>query len=73
MRNYLVILFVLLSATLFAQTAQKIGYVDSQIILTQLPEAIKAQSAKVNIVSGATNSSNAFINSLSSALSQAKV
>ena len=36
-------------------------------------EAIKAQSAQVNIVSGATNSSNAFINSLSSALSQAKV
>ena len=36
-------------------------------------EAIKVQSAKVNIVSGATNSSNAFINSLSSALGQAKV
>jgi uncharacterized protein with FMN-binding domain len=36
-------------------------------------EAIKAQSAQVNIVSGATNTSNAFINSLSSALSQAKV
>jgi outer membrane protein len=30
--------------TLYAQTPQKIGYVDSQIILTQLPEAIKAQS-----------------------------
>ncbi len=44
MRNYLVILFVLVSTTIFAQTAQKIGYVDSQIILTQLPEAIKAQS-----------------------------
>lgn len=27
----------------YAQTQQKIGYVDSQIILTQLPEAIKAQ------------------------------
>lgn len=44
MRNYLVILFVLLSSAVFAQTTQKIGYVDSQIILTQLPEAIKAQS-----------------------------
>ena len=44
MRNYLVILFVLISTTLFAQSPQKIGYVDSQIILTQLPEAIKAQS-----------------------------
>ena len=36
-------------------------------------EAIKVQSAQVNIVSGATNTSNALINSLSSALSQAKV
>lgn len=36
-------------------------------------EAIKAQSAQVDIVSGATNTSNAFINSLSSALSQAKM
>ena len=36
-------------------------------------EAIKVQSAQVDIVSGATNTSNAFINSLSSALSSAKV
>ena len=36
-------------------------------------EAIKAQSAQVNIVTGATNTSNAFINSLSSALNLAKV
>jgi len=35
-------------------------------------EAIQAQSANVNIVSGATDSSNAFVQSLSSALSQAK-
>lgn len=35
---------VLLSCTFtFAQTAQKLGYVDSQTILTQLPESIKAQ------------------------------
>lgn len=32
------------AVTVFAQSPQKIGYVDSQIILTQLPEAIKAQS-----------------------------
>ena len=44
MRNYIVILFVLISTSLFAQNDLKIGYVDSQIILTQLPEAIKAQS-----------------------------
>jgi uncharacterized protein with FMN-binding domain len=36
-------------------------------------EAIKAQSAKVNTVTGATNTSRAFINSLTNALSQAKV
>jgi uncharacterized protein with FMN-binding domain len=36
-------------------------------------EAIKAQSAKVNAVTGATNTSRAFINSLTSALSQAQV
>ncbi len=35
-------------------------------------EAIQAQSADVNIVSGATDSSNAFIQSLASALSRAK-
>jgi len=36
-------------------------------------EAIKAQSAKVNAVTGATNTSRAFINSLTNALSQAQV
>lgn len=38
--------------------------------LTQ--EAIQAQSASVDIVSGATDTSNAFMQSLASALSQAK-
>jgi outer membrane protein len=41
-RKYLVLLLLICGSTFFAQ-AQKIGYVDSQIILTQLPEAIKAQ------------------------------
>ncbi len=36
-------------------------------------EAIQAQSAKVDIVSGATDTSQAFIQSLSNALSQAQV
>jgi uncharacterized protein with FMN-binding domain len=36
-------------------------------------EAIKAQSANVNIVTGATNTSRAFIDSLSNALSQGKI
>ena len=35
-------------------------------------EAISAQSANVNIVSGATDTSNAFVQSMQSALSQAK-
>jgi len=43
-RNYLLAILLLPSVVLFAQSPQKIGYVDSQVILTQLPEAIKAQS-----------------------------
>lgn len=45
MKKYIVILFAFLFCGSFlnAQTPLKIGYVDSQIILTQLPEAIKAQ------------------------------
>ncbi len=44
MRRYLLFLLLISAVTIFAQSPQKIGYVDSQIILTQLPEAIKAQS-----------------------------
>lgn len=44
MKKYLIVLSILLfiGSNGFAQ-AQKIGYVDSQVILTQLPAAIKAQ------------------------------
>jgi outer membrane protein len=35
--------FLLTYSLTFAQTTQKLGYVDSQTILTQLPESIKAQ------------------------------
>lgn len=45
------------------------SYADPQ--LTQ--EAIAAQSAQVDVVTGATDSSEAFIQSLSDALTQAKV
>jgi outer membrane protein len=43
-KKYILIaaLFFVGSNLIFAQT-QKIGYVDSQVILNQLPEAIKAQ------------------------------
>ena len=44
------------------------SYADPQLT----SEAIQAQSANVDIVSGATDSSDAFIQSLSDALSQAK-
>jgi len=43
-RRYLLLILLISSVVLIAQSPQKIGYVDSQIILTQLPEAIKAQS-----------------------------
>ncbi len=47
MKNYLLTLAVIIisSTILFAQKEQnlRIGYVDSQVILNQLPEAIKAQ------------------------------
>jgi uncharacterized protein with FMN-binding domain len=44
------------------------SYADPQLI----SEAIQAQSAQVDIVTGATDSSDAFIQSLSDALSQAQ-
>lgn len=45
MKKYLLALTILFltSNFIFAQQALKIGYVDSQVILTSLPEAIKAQ------------------------------
>lgn len=42
MKKYFALILFIFSGTLFGQT-QKVGYVDSQIILTQLPAAIKAQ------------------------------
>lgn len=46
-------------------------WINTQAMPLLRDEAIQAQSAQVNIVSGATDSSGAFISSLSSALSQA--
>ena len=43
-KHLLALIIVLLTSNfIFAQQPIKIGYVDSQVILTQLPEAIKAQ------------------------------
>jgi uncharacterized protein with FMN-binding domain len=47
-------------------------YINSQADPMLAQEAIQAQSANVNIVSGATDSSNAFIQSMQSALDKAK-
>ncbi len=45
MKKYILIIAVLLltGSNLFSQAPQKIGFVDSQIIFAQFPEAIKAQ------------------------------
>lgn len=40
----LLLAMVLMTGSLFAQSGMKIGYVNSQTILEQLPEAIKVQS-----------------------------
>jgi len=58
-RRYILFILLISTVTLFAQNPQKIGYVDSQIILTQLPEAIKAQSdldATTSVWSGQVDS-----------------
>lgn|SRR5581483_4216643 len=46
--------------------------INSQAMPLLKQEAIQAQSANVDIISGATQTSNAFISSLSTALSKAK-
>lgn len=56
----------------YPQTHQTSVYINSQAMPYLKQEAIQAQSANVNIVSGATFTSQAFIQSLASALSQAK-
>lgn len=44
MKSYIIaIVLLVLSSGVFAQTQLKIGYVDSEVILTQFSEAIKAQ------------------------------
>lgn len=47
-------------------------YINSQAMPILKEEAIQTQSANVDLVSGATDSSNAFVQSLQAALSQAQ-
>jgi uncharacterized protein with FMN-binding domain len=56
----------------YPQTHQTSVYINSQAMPYLTQEAIQAQNANVNIVSGATLTSQAFIQSLASALTQAK-
>lgn len=58
--------FFLLISTSFAQNSVKIGHVDSEVILQQLPEAIKAQGELDALI----NKWNAEIDSLTLLLQQ---
>ena len=56
----------------YPQSHQVSVYINSQAMPYLTQEAIQAQNANVNIISGATFTSQAFIQSLASALTQAK-
>ena len=68
MKKYFILLvFVFMAAQSFGQTALKIGYVDSETILQQLPEAIKAQGELDVLV----KSWNEKVDSMTQAVQQA--
>lgn len=69
MKNFsLLIVFLLLGGSLvFAQSTQKTGYVDSEVILKQVPEAIKAQGELDALI----NRWNTQVDSMSQNLQQA--
>lgn len=67
MKKLIILFGILLSTTLFAQSTQKIGYVDTQIILAQLPAAIKAQSDLDALISKWTKSRDSMTTDLQSA------
>lgn len=66
MKKFLFIIAIL-SANVFAQSPVKLGYVDSQIILTQFSEAIKAQGD----LDALTNRWSAQVDSMTLAYQQA--
>ncbi len=69
MRKLIFFTFLLTAATsLFAQT-QKIGYVDSQVILAQYAPAIKAQSDLDAIAAGFTTVRDSMVQALQTAYS----
>ncbi len=68
MRKFLFLITVtVISTTLFAQSPQKLGYVDSQVILSQFSEAIKAQGD----LDAITNKWSGQVDSLTVAYQQA--
>lgn len=68
MNKYLLIFFtVLFSISAFAQSQLKLGYVDSETILNQFPEAIKAQGD----LDALTNKWSAQVDSMTLAYQQA--
>mgnify|MGYP005823086813 CR=1 FL=1 len=65
MKKYIVLFLALLFVSpIFSQTSLKIGYVNSQTILEQLPEAIKAQGELDALI----NSWNTQLDSMTQAL-----
>jgi outer membrane protein len=67
-RKFLFLIAVtVISTTLFAQSPQKLGYVDSQVILSQFSEAIKAQGD----LDAITNKWSGQVDSLTVAYQQA--
>ncbi len=65
MKKYFILMLLMFGGISFAQS-QKIGFVDSQVILTQLPEAIKAQGD----LDALTNLWSSQIDSMKQALQQ---
>jgi outer membrane protein len=66
-KYFIVLLFLISGITLSFGQSQKIGYVDSQVILNQLPEAIKAQSD----LDALTNTWSSQLDSMKQAYQQA--
>lgn len=65
MKKFLLAVIILTGNMIFGQTAaQKIGYVDSQVILQTLPEAIKAQGELDKITKSMTNIADSMTQSL---------
>ena len=60
-----------MQALQYPQERRRSAYINSQAVPILQSEAIQAQSANVNIVSGATLTSEGFQQSLQSALTQA--